>query len=49
MNTMINNSNFYFRSIEIPFIVFGIQDLVTAIWSYTCLKAYDAEQAKIKK
>lgn len=38
-----------FRSMEISLIVFGIQDLVTAFWSYTCLKAYDAEQVKIKK
>ncbi len=38
-----------FRLIEPPFIGIGIQDFVTAIWSYTCLKAYDAEKAKNKK
>ena len=42
--------SFDFRSVEWPLAVFGIQDLITAAWSYICLKAYDAEQeAKIKK
>ncbi|CAF1052764.1 unnamed protein product [Rotaria sp. Silwood1] len=39
----------YFYSLEVSFLVFGIQDLLTAIWSYFCLKTYDEEQAKQKK
>ncbi|UJR32310.1 hypothetical protein I4U23_019774 [Adineta vaga] len=38
----------YFYSIEIQLIIFGLQDLVTAFWSYRCLQAYDNEQGKIK-
>ncbi|CAF3887139.1 unnamed protein product [Rotaria sp. Silwood2] len=38
-----------FSSVEVSFLLFGIQDFLTAIWSYFCLKAYDAEQAKLKK
>ncbi|CAF2529483.1 unnamed protein product [Rotaria sp. Silwood2] len=39
----------FFYSVEVSFLLFGIQDFLTAIWSYFCLKAYDAEQAKLKK
>ncbi|CAF1317148.1 unnamed protein product [Rotaria sordida] len=39
----------YFYSLEVSFLIFGVQDLLTATWSYFCLKAYDNEQAKLKK
>lgn len=38
-----------FRSIEPSFLIIGVQDLITALWSYSYLKAYDEEQAKLKK
>ncbi|CAF3626633.1 unnamed protein product [Rotaria sordida] len=43
------SSVFNFSSLEVSFLIFGVQDLLTATWSYFCLKAYDNEQAKLKK
>ncbi|CAF3732629.1 unnamed protein product [Adineta steineri] len=39
----------YVYSLETSFIIFGIQDLLTGLYSYIHLKAYDAEQAKTRK
>ncbi|CAF0743452.1 unnamed protein product [Adineta steineri] len=39
----------FFSSLETSFIIFGIQDLLTGLYSYIHLKAYDAEQAKTRK
>ncbi|CAF0759907.1 unnamed protein product [Adineta ricciae] len=39
----------HFFSVETPLIILGIQDLMTAMWSYACLKAYDKEQSKLKQ
>jgi hypothetical protein len=44
-----DDRDFRFSSMEISFIAFGIQDLLTAFYSYTYLKAYDKEQVKTKK
>lgn len=33
---------------EMSFLFFGIQDLLTMIWSYNCLKAYDRERSERK-
>ncbi|CAM2716913.1 unnamed protein product [Rotaria socialis] len=38
----------YFYSIEVPFLIFGIQDFLSALWSYACLMVYDAEQQKLQ-
>ncbi|CAF0925009.1 unnamed protein product [Adineta steineri] len=38
-----------FSSLETSFVIFGIQDLLTGLYSYVHLKAFDTEQAKTRK